>query len=93
MNEALTKIAQACLEGAESNSMTFPEIVGALMQGGFESYAVDFRRASATYYLPDGDSVVLPAHRSDSTIAANLFRPRSGKRNNWCRATLMQAFA
>jgi uncharacterized protein YbcV (DUF1398 family) len=72
MNEALTKIAQACLEGAERDTMTFPQIVGTLMQGGFESYAIDFRRASATYYLPDGDSVVLPAHRCDSTIAAKL---------------------
>jgi hypothetical protein len=55
MNAHLTKIAQTCLEGAESNAMTFPQIVGTLMQEGFEGYAIDFRRASATYHLPDGD--------------------------------------
>ena len=33
------------------------------MQAGFEAYAIDFRRATATYYLPDGDSIVLPTHR------------------------------
>jgi uncharacterized protein YbcV (DUF1398 family) len=52
--------------------MTFPQIVGTLMQEGFESYAIDFRRASATYYLPDGDSVVLPTHGGEAPIAAAL---------------------
>jgi uncharacterized protein YbcV (DUF1398 family) len=61
-----------CLEGAENNTMTFPQIVATLMQGGFESYGVDYRQASATYYLPEGDSVVLLAHRCNATVAANL---------------------
>jgi uncharacterized protein YbcV (DUF1398 family) len=72
MDIRLTKVAQRCLEGAETNTMTFPQIVGTLMQEGFESYAIDFRRASATYYLPDGDSVVLPTHRGAAPIAAAL---------------------
>ncbi len=72
MDPRLTKIAQTCLEGAETNTMTFPEIVGTLMQAGFERYAIDFRRATATYYLPDGDSVVLPTHRGEVPIAAAL---------------------
>ncbi|GJG89520.1 hypothetical protein tb265_47010 [Gemmatimonadetes bacterium T265] len=62
MDPRLTQIAQACLDGAERNTMTFPQIAGTLIDAGFESYAVDFRRASATYYRPDGDSVVLPTH-------------------------------
>lgn len=72
MDTYLTNIAQACREGAETDTMTFPQIVGTLMQAGFESYAVDFRRATATYYLPDGDSVVLPTHRGDVLIASGL---------------------
>jgi uncharacterized protein YbcV (DUF1398 family) len=62
-------IAKTCLEGAEGNTMTFPQIVGTLMHEGFESYAIDFRRAVATYYLPDGDSVELPTHKIDVPIA------------------------
>lgn len=62
MDDHKTAAARACLEGAESGAMTFPQVVGALMREGFESYAVDFRRATATYYLPDGDSVELPMH-------------------------------
>lgn len=72
MGAHLTEIAQTCLDGAEDNSMTFPQIVGTLMQAGFESYAIDFRRATATYYLPDGNSVVLPTHRTAVPIAAAL---------------------
>lgn len=60
--------ARICLEGAETNSMTFPEIVGALMQSGFESYVVDFRLARTTYFLPAGEYIELETHRSDGPV-------------------------
>ncbi|HET6607358.1 MAG TPA: DUF1398 family protein [Rhodopila sp.] len=72
MDAHLIEIARTCLDGAESSGMTFPQIVGTLMQAGFESYAIDFRRASATYYRPNGDSVVLETHREATAIAAAL---------------------
>ena len=72
MNDRQTMAARTCLEGAEGNAMTFPQIVGTLMEAGFESYAIDFRRATATYYLPDGESIELPAHRVDAPIAPTL---------------------
>lgn len=72
MNDDLTNIAQTCLAGAENNTMTFPSIVGALMVAGFESYVIDYRRSTATYFLPDGDSIVLPTQHGDSPIAATL---------------------
>ncbi|MFG1187099.1 DUF1398 domain-containing protein [Xanthobacter aminoxidans] len=62
-------VARACLAAAEGDTMIFPEIVGALIAAGFESYAVDLRRATATYYLPDGDSLELPSHRVATDIA------------------------
>ncbi len=52
-------VARRCAAAAEIGALTFPQIVAALMDAGFESYAVDFRRAAATYYLTDGDSIVL----------------------------------
>ncbi len=52
--------------------MTFRQIVGALTEAGFESYAIDFRRSSATYYLPSGESLVLPAHEDATPIAPSL---------------------
>jgi uncharacterized protein YbcV (DUF1398 family) len=54
-------IARSCLEGAESGTMTFPQIVGALIQAGFDGYAIDLRRATGVYYLPDGESIELKA--------------------------------
>ncbi len=70
MDDSLIEVARACLTGAELNAMVFPELVGTLMRAGFESYDVNFRRATATYYLPDGDSVELPTHRLAVPIAA-----------------------
>lgn len=69
MNDQQKEVARACLEGAEANTITFPQIVGALMEAGFESYTIDFRRAAATYYLADGDSIELPTHRIDVPVA------------------------
>lgn len=69
MNEHQRSIAATCLEQAEGNTMAFPQIVGTLMEAGFESYAIDVRRATATYYLPDGESIELPTHRVDAPVA------------------------
>ena len=72
MTENQKAVAHACLEGAEGGTMTFPQIVGRLMEAGFESYAIDFRRATATYYLPDRASIELPAQQVDAPIAPAL---------------------
>jgi uncharacterized protein YbcV (DUF1398 family) len=69
MNSRQTEVAAACLKGAEENTMTFPQIVGALMQEGFESYLVDFRRERAIYYLADGESVELAMHKIGEAVA------------------------
>jgi uncharacterized protein YbcV (DUF1398 family) len=69
MDDHKKSVAKSCLEGAEGNTMTFPQIVGALIQEGFESYAIDLRRAVATYYRPDGDSVEMPTHKLDVPVA------------------------
>lgn len=70
MDDRSIALARTCLEAAETGAMTFPQIVGALMADGFESYAVDFRRAAATYYRPDGDSMELPLPAPAAPVAA-----------------------
>lgn len=72
MDAGKAEVAQRCLEGAENNTMTFPEIVALLMATGFESYIVDLRRGTATYYLPDGDSVELETHQIDGAVSAGF---------------------
>lgn len=72
MEARLVEIAEACLRGAEADLMSFPDIVGALVAAGFESYEVDFRRATATYYRLDGDSILLATRRHSMRIAEKL---------------------
>jgi uncharacterized protein YbcV (DUF1398 family) len=69
VNDHARRVAKTCLDGAENNSISFPEIVGTLMQEGFEGYAVDFRRSIATYYLSNGDCVELSTHGIEVAVA------------------------
>lgn len=68
MNSTLESIAHTCLQGAESGALTFPQIVGRLIDAGFDGYAVDLRRAIVTYYLPNGESVALDTSRPTVTV-------------------------
>lgn len=65
-------VAAACLKAAENDEMSFPQIVGTLISEGFESYAIDLRRATATYYFPDGESFELPMLRVEVPVAAGF---------------------
>lgn len=72
MNTDQKICAQQCLEAAENDAMTFPEIVGKLIAAGFESYAIDLRRSLATFYLSSGESIELQTHNDDLAIAASF---------------------
>jgi uncharacterized protein YbcV (DUF1398 family) len=72
MHARMKTLAQTCLEAAETGAMSFPQIVGALIEGGFESYIVDYRRSTTTYYTGDGDSVELPGHETEGEVASRL---------------------
>jgi uncharacterized protein YbcV (DUF1398 family) len=63
-------IAENCKNGAENNTMTFPQIIGALAGAGFEGYLIDFRRETATYFLPNGESVEFKTHGIDIPVSA-----------------------
>jgi len=69
MNDDQKTTARTCLTAAEGDTMAFPQIVAMLMEAGFESYAIDFRRGTATYFLPGGESIALPIHSTKSAIA------------------------
>lgn len=48
---------------------TFPEIVDRLIRIGIERYHADYSRHEITYYLPDGDSHVVPTPHPDHPTA------------------------
>lgn len=63
-------VAKACLEAAHDGSLSFPEIIGKLLDTGFEGYAVDYRRSTQVYYLPDGDNVEFAMPHSAGPVGA-----------------------
>lgn len=72
MDTHRTKIAQACLDAAYGGTRSFPQIAAALLEAGFEGYAVDYRRNTTTYFLPDGDSVVLDNRPSAQPVSPDF---------------------
>jgi len=74
-------VARATVEGAESGGLTFGDGVKMLMDAGFDGYAVDFRRSTRTYYMPDGDTIELEteqtgpvAERFDAAVIREALR-------------------
>lgn len=64
MNATWQDVARATLEGSESGGLTFGDGVRMLMEAGFDGYAVDFRRSTRTYYMPDGATLELETERT-----------------------------
>ncbi len=72
MDAALTAIAEKSLGAAYEGTMDFPTILRTLMEAGFEGYDIDYRRGTATYFLPDGDSVQVSSPKTEGTVAAKF---------------------
>lgn len=72
MDNKNLEIARQCLEGAESGTMTFPQVVGTLMEAAFDGYLIDLRLGLAAYYLQDGEGFHLPTHTSKVAVATEF---------------------
>src|SRR5580698_1837493 len=58
MNQAAQKpheVAQSSLDGAEANTLTFPESVKMIAAAGFNGYLVDYRSGTRTYHHSSGE--------------------------------------
>ena len=75
MDAERTRIATHCLAASHDGSLDFPAIIGQLLAAGFEGYAVDYRRGTTTYYLPDGDSLELRNPGEHPPVAAAFQAP------------------
>lgn len=69
MNAQQNAIARECLASAEAGSLSFPQILGLLSKAGIEGYAVDYRRATTTYYAITGESLELSGHAPGNPVA------------------------
>jgi uncharacterized protein YbcV (DUF1398 family) len=61
MDAEVARVFQHCVQGSQTGEMTFPQIVGQLMEIGCERYHADYSRQEITYYLANGDSLVVPS--------------------------------
>lgn len=61
-------VARATLEGSESGTTTFPQSLRDLMETGFDGYAVDFRRSTRTYYMPNGETLELKTEPTPTPV-------------------------
>lgn len=87
MDARLIDTARSCLDSAYDNTMSFPQIVGTLMEAGFEGYFVDYRRNTTTYFLPDGDSVVHENRASNAPIAERFDKDGVIAQIKWAQAS------
>jgi uncharacterized protein YbcV (DUF1398 family) len=66
------ELARATLEGSESGSMTFAQNLRVLMEAGFDGYAVDLRRCTRTYYMPNGEAIELETEPTPTSVAESF---------------------
>jgi uncharacterized protein YbcV (DUF1398 family) len=55
-----TQVMHDVAAATEEGRMTFPQVVGALMEVGVESYLVDFAAGRKTHYLASGETYAEP---------------------------------
>lgn len=75
MDAQVKALVVECSRASEENRMSFVEVVKKLMEAGVESYLTDFRRATKTYYLPNGEFFEVPAEAIAAQPAAKFHQP------------------
>jgi len=65
-------VARATLEGSESGATTFPQNLRDLTEAGVDGYAVDFRRSTRTYYMPNGEVLELKMEPTPTRVAESF---------------------
>jgi uncharacterized protein YbcV (DUF1398 family) len=69
MNEQARKIAEDVTRGSDNDTLTFPQVLERLAGAGIEGYLCDLRHETKTYYMPDGDNVVVREDAANTPIA------------------------
>jgi uncharacterized protein YbcV (DUF1398 family) len=69
MDQHVMNVVEECTRASDEERASFPQVVGRLMEVGIERYDADLVRSEKTYYLPNGDSAVICAHRPQAEAA------------------------
>ncbi len=62
------QLIRETLTGSLAGTNSFPDVVGALIGAGVESYRADLMRKEEVFYMPDGQTHIEAMHISDSLI-------------------------
>lgn len=66
MTPSFEDAVEACTQGSDRGTMTFPQVLALLSETGVERYYADLVRHEKTYYRHDGASCVVPAGSIDA---------------------------
>jgi uncharacterized protein YbcV (DUF1398 family) len=69
MNQQQTAVIHECAALSIAGKISFGAVVGKLMGIGLERYHADYTRHENTYYMPDGQSLVVPIEHPPTPIA------------------------
>ena len=69
MNQEQIAVIQECASLSLQGNISFGDVVGRLMGIGLERYHADYTRHESTYYMPDGESLVVPMNHPPDPIA------------------------
>ena len=75
MNPEQTAVIRECATLSIQGKISFGEVVRRLMTIGLERYHADYSRQECTYYLPGGESLVLPVEHPAGQIAEPFSAP------------------
>ncbi|HEY4143132.1 MAG TPA: DUF1398 family protein [Pseudolabrys sp.] len=62
MDAQIRDVLLECTKASDEERVTFAEVVKKLIGAGVERYHADLLRSEKTYYLPNGESEVVPSH-------------------------------
>jgi uncharacterized protein YbcV (DUF1398 family) len=72
MNQEQITVIQDCARLSIEGKISFGDVVSRLMKIGLERYHADYTRGESTYYMPDGESLVVPVRHPPMPIAENF---------------------
>lgn len=69
MNSEQEAVIQECAALSKSGEIGFGDVVGRLIKARVERYHADYSRMEATYYAPDGSSLIVALNLESLPIA------------------------
>jgi uncharacterized protein YbcV (DUF1398 family) len=69
MNQHQITVIQQCASLSIEGKISFGDVIRRLMEIGLERYHADYTRHEISYYMPDGESIVVPVHHPAVPIA------------------------